>query len=120
MTTNNDEIDLIDLIKKVLAFVSKNKWVLIGVFILGSVLGYFQTKNKAGESQDVYRSQFILETSFISPNQVYMIGRELSYDIKNPKVEDVDFYSSVSEIECLKDAVEGKETEINMVFRTLL
>lgn len=117
MNTSNDEIDLVELFKSIFSFISKNKWILIGVFVLGSAFGYYQSKEKEKESLDIYRTQFIVATPFISGNEIYMIGRELAYNL-DKESSDEDLLNSIFEIECLKDVAEGKDTEINMVFKT--
>ncbi len=121
MTNNNDEIDLVELFKKIYVFIKKNKWVLITVFILGSVLGYYQTSKKAKKSKDIYRSQFIVESPFISGNEIYMIGRNLSYNLDQSEIakNTSEVFNTIDEIECTKDVVnEGEEPEVNMIFKT--
>lgn len=121
MTNNNDEIDLVELFKKIYVFIKKNKWVLITVFILGSVLGYYQTSKKAKKSKDIYRSQFIVESPFISGNEIYMIGRNLSYSLDQSESakNTSEVFNTIDEIECTKDVVtEGEEPEVNMIFKT--
>lgn len=121
MTNNNDEIDLVELFKKIYVFIKKNKWVLITVFILGSVLGYCQTSKKAKKSKDIYRSQFIVESPFISGNEIYMIGRNLSYNLDQSESakNTSEVLNTIDEIECTKDVVtEGEEPEVNMIFKT--
>ena len=118
MTNNNDEIDLIELFKKIHVFIKKNKWVLILVFILGSAIGYYQSSKKAKKSKDIYRSQFIVDSPFINNNEIYMIGRNLSYNLDSNKTSS-ELLNSIDEIECLKQVnVEGEEPEVNMVFKT--
>ena len=121
MTNNNDEIDLIELFKNIYSFIKKNKWILIITFILGTGLGYYQSSQKAKKSKDIYRSQFIVNSPFISGNEIYMIGRNLSYNLDKSNSDKItsEVLNSIEEIECTKDViVEGDEPEVNIVFKT--
>ena len=114
MTTDNDEMDMIQLIRNSLSFINKNKWALIVVFVLGSVLGYFQNIEKVNKSKDVYKTQFIINSPFISDSEIYMIGRNLTYQIKENEL------NGICKVECTKEVVSDLgDTEVNVFFSTI-
>ena len=119
MDSSNEEIDLIEVLRKSFSFMNKNKWILIVVLIGGLVLGYYQTKKRSDPSNAYYRTQFIINSSFIDNNEIYMIGRDLSYEVINSEVNANELYSAINDAECTKDIVaEGQEPEVNIVFET--
>lgn len=81
--SSNKEIDLYLVIKNILKFIVKNKWIVATFLVAGVVLGWFQIKNNPNKYTNYYQTQFYVKSTLIKDEVLHTLILNLSLNYQN-------------------------------------
>lgn len=110
--TGENEIDLFELIKLIMAFMLKNKWVLLLSVILGAALGWFRVKQQPEIYTDYFQSTFYVKSSVITDEMLHTFIDNLNEQL--PTIDN-ELVKVLKEIEPVKElSIDGLRTDIKV------
>lgn len=110
--TGDSEIDLYELIKSIVAFLLKNKWVLILALVLGATLGWFRVKQQPTIYTDYFQSTFYVKSAVITDEMLHTFINNLNEQL--PTVDN-ELTKVLKEVEPVKElSIDGLRTDIKV------
>ena len=107
MNNSDSEIDLFNLLLKLLKFIKKNKKVIIAFFLLGIIIGGINYFRKASENKIIYEKTYLAESAVASSEVIVGIINSIGFKNEFPE-NDLDLLSdklglSISVLESIKN-----------------
>lgn len=110
--TGENEIDLFELIKSIIAFMLKNKWVLLLSLVLGAATGWFRMKQQPNTYTDYYQSTFYVKSSVITDEMLHTFIKNLNEQLP---IVDNELTKVLKEVEPVKElSIDGLRTDIKV------
>ena len=107
MNNSDSEIDLFNLLLKLLKFIKKNKKAIIAFFLLGTIIGCINYFRKASENKIIYEKTYLAESAVASSEVIVGIINSIGFKNEFPE-NDLELLSnklrlSISVLESIKN-----------------
>jgi hypothetical protein len=112
-----NEIDLYQSIKDGLFFLNKNKLILTTLFVFGVVLAYFQINKFPNNYRDYYQSDFYVNSSILTNEEVHTLTENLSFNYQKLDIKKYNavLLSLIKSIDAKKElSIDGLRSNIRV------